>query len=260
LINQSDEDKIVRQSMVFSATLAFKSQAERERQQKQAARRAKKQQQRDRAGSKGAASAEPLDVLYDMVGLREDHVVVDLSRNKGAALADGLVEARVTCPTDDKDLYLWYFLLKYPGKTIIFVNSIDCLRRLTHVFSLLQVRMLALHGQMQQRQRIKNLDRFRANARAVLIATDVAARGIDTHVDHVVHYQFPRDVQAYVHRSGRTARGALATGLSIALVGPEDLPAYKMVIHELNRGAAEWVVGVVGVVVVFITQASNLRQ
>lgn len=75
-------------------------------------------------------------------------------------LAEGLVETRVVCPTDDKDLFLWYFLLKYPGKAVVFVNSIDCIRRLNTIMQLVNLKPLILHGQMQQRQRLKNLDRF----------------------------------------------------------------------------------------------------
>lgn len=52
--------------------------------------------------------------------------------------------------------------------------------------------------------------RFRNNEQGILLATDVAARGIDVQIDHVIHYQFPRDVQTYIHRSGRTARASSA--------------------------------------------------
>jgi superfamily II DNA/RNA helicase len=64
------------------------------------------------------------------------------------------------------------------------------IRRLLPLFQLLKVPMWGLHAQMQQRQRLKNLDRFKANKVSVLVATDVAARGLDIPlVDHVVHYQ-----------------------------------------------------------------------
>ena len=57
---------------------------------------------------------------------------------------------------------------------------------------------------MQQRQRLKALDRFKADDTAVLVATDVAARGLDIKaVSCIVHYQLPASVDVYVHRSGR---------------------------------------------------------
>ena len=58
-----------------------------------------------------------------------------------------------------QDLYLYYFLLLHPGRTIVFVNSIDCLQRVRAIFDLLGQRPLPLHAHMQQRQRLKNLDR-----------------------------------------------------------------------------------------------------
>lgn len=75
-------------------------------------------------------------------------------------VASTLVEAKIDCIRDEKDVYLYYFVTRYPGRTIVFVNSIDALRRLTPIFQLLGVEVLGLHAQMQQRQRLKNLDRY----------------------------------------------------------------------------------------------------
>lgn len=88
---------------------------------------------------------------------------------------------------------------------------------------------------MQQRQRLKNLDRFISNPSAVLIATDVASRGLDIKdVQHVVHYQVPRTAENYVHRSGRTAR-AMKEGLSVILIEPGENIMYKKTCHTLKR-------------------------
>ena len=58
-----------------------------------------------------------------------------------------------------QDMYLYYFLLLYPGRTLVFVNSIDCLQRLRALLEVLHMKPLPLHAHMQQRQRLKNLDR-----------------------------------------------------------------------------------------------------
>ena len=89
---------------------------------------------------------------------------------------------------------------------------------------------------MQQRQRLKNMDRFReATGSCVLVASDVAARGIDIpDVDHVIHYQIPRSAETYVHRSGRTARANRA-GTSLMLVGPAELESYKKFCAALQK-------------------------
>jgi ATP-dependent RNA helicase DDX24/MAK5 len=54
---------------------------------------------------------------------------------------------------------LYYFLCRYPGRTLVFVNSIDCIRRVLPLFKLLGINIYGLHAQMQQRQRLKNVDR-----------------------------------------------------------------------------------------------------
>jgi ATP-dependent RNA helicase DDX24/MAK5 len=58
-----------------------------------------------------------------------------------------------------QDVYLYYFLLRYPGRTLVFLSSIDGIRRLTPLLELLGLPTFALHSQLEQRQRLKNLDR-----------------------------------------------------------------------------------------------------
>ncbi|KAG4090064.1 P-loop containing nucleoside triphosphate hydrolase protein [Neocallimastix lanati (nom. inval.)] len=150
-------------------------------------------------------------------------------------MAKPLTETKINCLQTEKDLYLYYFAILYPGKTIVFVNSIDCIRRLIPIMNLLNIKTFGLHAQMQQRQRLKNLDRFRDSDNALLITSDVAARGLDIPaVDHVIHYQLPRSADIYVHRSGRTAR-AEREGISIALCSPEELRLYKNLCSSLKK-------------------------
>lgn len=70
-----------------------------------------------------------------------------------------LTECKITCEFDEKDYYLYYFLRKHPGRTLIFCNSIGCVKRVTKILNLLTYNALPLHASMQQRQRLKNLDR-----------------------------------------------------------------------------------------------------
>ncbi|XP_071965902.1 ATP-dependent RNA helicase DDX24-like isoform X2 [Antedon mediterranea] len=176
---------------------------------------------------------EKLDSLMEKIGIRSDAKLCDLTRKQGTA--ERLIETKIVCDVDEKDIYLYYFLLQYPGRTLIFSNSIDCIRRLVSVFTLLQCCPLPLHSSMHQRQRLKNLERFAANPKGVLLATDVAARGLDIpNVQHVIHYQVPRTSESYVHRSGRTAR-ANKEGLSLMLVSPVEVSSFKRVCKTLNR-------------------------
>ncbi|KAK3813094.1 MAG: P-loop containing nucleoside triphosphate hydrolase protein [Benniella sp.] len=157
-------------------------------------------------------------------------------------VASKLLEARIDCVVDEKDLYLYYFAKKYPGRTLVFVNSIDAIRRLVPMMQLLGVDALGMHAEMQQRQRLKNLDRFKTNPHAILVASDVAARGLDIPmVDHVIHYQVPRSGDIYVHRSGRTAR-AENEGISLLLCGPDEVQLYRKICVTLKKdnGIAEF--------------------
>lgn len=78
--------------------------------------------------------------------------------------------------------------------------------------------------------------RFRSTANSVLIATDIAARGLDIPaVEHVIHYQVPRSADVYVHRSGRTAR-AKQSGFSMLLVGPDERKTIRLLLQSLGRG------------------------
>lgn len=79
-----------------------------------------------------------------------------------------------------------------------------------------------LHGDLGQSQRDKVMNHFRHQTIRILLATDVAARGIDvSDLTHVIHYQLPQDIEAYTHRSGRTARAG-KSGISIAMLLPRD--------------------------------------
>jgi ATP-dependent RNA helicase DeaD len=79
-----------------------------------------------------------------------------------------------------------------------------------------------LHGDLSQAQRDRVMEKFRSKSIQILVATDVAARGIDVNdITHVLHYELPDDVENYTHRSGRTARAG-KQGISAAIIGPRD--------------------------------------
>ncbi|KAK6465093.1 P-loop containing nucleoside triphosphate hydrolase protein [Scheffersomyces coipomensis] len=140
----------------------------------------------------------------------------------------GLVtEALVECGPTERDLYLYYFLLMYPGSTLVFANAIDSVKRLVPLLNNLRIPTFSIHSSMIQKQRLRALEKFknasgRAGGSAVLIASDVAARGLDIpDIDHVVHYHLPRSADIYIHRSGRTARAG-KEGVSVMLCSPQE--------------------------------------
>ena len=87
----------------------------------------------------------------------------------------------------------------------------------------------ALHGDLSQAQRDSVMRKFREKAVRILVATDVAARGLDVDdITHVIHYHLPDDPAAYTHRSGRTARAG-KSGVSIALFAPRDAGKLRLI-------------------------------
>ncbi|KAG5324186.1 DDX24 helicase, partial [Acromyrmex heyeri] len=159
--------------------------------------------------------------------------VVDLTKESGTA--DNLTECRIACTIDHKDYYLYYFLKRHNGRTLIFCNSIGCVKRLATLFNILKCKPLPLHANMQQRQRLKNLERFQADENGLLIATDVAARGLDIpNIEHVIHYQVPRTAENYIHRSGRTAR-AQKEGITVLMMEPSEKQNYTKLCKTLGR-------------------------
>jgi len=108
------------------------------------------------------------------------------------------------------------------GRTLIFVRTKRGADRLASSLKTHGFTAQALHGDMRQQQREKALERFEEGTHDVLVATDVAARGLDIDgITHVVNYDPPEDDKGYVHRIGRTARAG-RSGVGITLVLPDQ--------------------------------------
>jgi superfamily II DNA/RNA helicase len=106
--------------------------------------------------------------------------------------------------------------------TLVFVRTKRGADRLVKRLKALGVQAVAMHGNKSQRQREQALAQFRSGAVDTLVATDVAARGIDIReISHVINFDPPADGETYVHRIGRTGRAG-ATGVGITLVTPAE--------------------------------------
>uniref|UniRef100_A0A4W6F906 ATP-dependent RNA helicase n=1 Tax=Lates calcarifer TaxID=8187 RepID=A0A4W6F906_LATCA len=207
-----------RQTFVFSATLTMAHSLPTRLLQKK---------------KKNLDQRNKLEILMEKVGIKSKPKIIDLTRKE--ATVETLTETRIHCQKEEKDFYLYYFLLQYPGRTMVFANSIDCIKRLNSLLVILDCTPLPLHANMHQKQRLKNLERFAERESCVLLTTDVAARGLDIpNVQHVIHYQVPRTSETYVHRSGRTAR-ATKEGLSLLLIGPDDMMNFRKIYKTLGK-------------------------
>lgn len=112
---------------------------------------------------------------------------------------------------------------------IVFVNRTETAERVKRTLQLLEVRTTALHSQLPQRERLNALGRFRAGAARVLVATDVASRGLDIpQVEMVVNFELPADPDDYIHRVGRTARAG-RSGDSFSFVSEKDIDRVKSI-------------------------------
>jgi len=110
---------------------------------------------------------------------------------------------------------------------LVFCNHREAVDRISALFAYHDFEHGILHGAMEQIDREKNLIKFRGGAFTVLIATDLAARGLDIpEIRHVVHYQLPHHEDAYIHRNGRTARMHAEGQAYLVLADDEVLPEY----------------------------------
>ncbi|PLB36141.1 ATP-dependent RNA helicase DBP8 [Aspergillus candidus] len=123
---------------------------------------------------------------------------------------------------------------------IIFCNRTQTADHLERMLRRLAHRVTSLHSRLPQSERNANLARFRASAARVLVATDVASRGLDIpSVSLVINYDVPRNPDDYVHRVGRTARAG-RSGEAVTLVGQRDVQLVLAIEERAGRQMEEW--------------------
>ncbi|HEX2338882.1 MAG TPA: DEAD/DEAH box helicase [Vicinamibacterales bacterium] len=134
----------------------------------------------------------------------------------------------------EKVEWLIKFLKRTGGPVLIFARTKIGAERLARRLQSAGLPTASLHADRTQPQRTAAIEGFRAGRFRVLVATDVAARGIDVDgISHVVNFEVPTDLDAYVHRVGRTGR-AEATGTALTLVAPEERRALAALEQTFN--------------------------
>jgi superfamily II DNA/RNA helicase len=125
------------------------------------------------------------------------------------------------------------------GKTIIFTRTKRAAQRLTEELSDRGFGAVSVHGDMSQDARERAMTQFKAGKKDVLIATDVAARGVDVDdVTHVINHTVPDDDKTYLHRVGRTGRAG-KTGIAVTFVDWDDLHKWSLINRALEMGIDE---------------------
>jgi len=121
------------------------------------------------------------------------------------------------------------------SSALVFVRTKHGADRLSNQLARDGIRVAAIHGNKAQSQRVAALDDFKAGRVAVLVATEVAARGIDIDaLPHVINFDLPRSAEDYVHRIGRTGRAG-ADGIAISLVSEAELPQLREIEQLIGR-------------------------
>lgn len=221
-----EESKPARQTLVFSATF----------------NKALQQKLAGKGKYDLMDEAQSMEYLLKKLNFRTQPKFIDV--NPVSQMAQKLREGLVECGAMEKDLYLYALLLLQPTRrALVFTNSISSVRRIVPFLQNLGLPAIALHSEMAQKARLRSLERFTAAANSgakhapIMVATDVAARGLDIPgIDLVMHYHVPRAADAYVHRSGRTAR-ASSSGLSILLCGPEEVVSTRRLVAKVHATA-----------------------
>ncbi|WP_029150974.1 DEAD/DEAH box helicase [Microbacterium indicum] len=125
------------------------------------------------------------------------------------------------------------------GKTVIFTRTKRAAQRLVDELNDRGFNAGGVHGDMGQEQRERSMAAFKAGKKDVLVATDVAARGIDvTDVTHVINHTIPDDEKTYLHRAGRTGRAG-NEGIAVTFVDWDDLHKWALINRALEFGQPE---------------------
>jgi len=148
-----------------------------------------------------------------------------------------LVQGYITVPLQRKFLLLFSFLKKHGGdkKIMVFFSTVNVTKYYVQLLNYIDVKVYGLYGAMSQSERTKTFDAFIGAKRGVLLATNVAARGLDIpEIDWIIQFDPPNDIKNYVHRVGRTNRGKHENqGRALLFLIPQE-SKYLQVLNRYN--------------------------
>jgi len=149
---------------------------------------------------------------------------------------DTLLQHYIFIPSRHKDCYLTYILNELSGNSfIVFTNTQSNSQRLALMLRNLGFSAIPLYGSMSQPRRLGALNKFKSGSRSILIATDVASRGLDIPtVDVVINYDIPQHSKDYIHRVGRTARAG-RSGKSITITTQYDVELLQRIEELIGK-------------------------
>jgi len=169
-------------------------------------------------------------------------LTVDPLLGVARSLTQEFIRVKDANPVQRTAILLSLLTRSVTDRAIIFASLKVEVHRLRLLLGLCGLSVAELHGDMKQHERLEALEMFRDGRVAFLIATDVAARGLDiAGVQHVINFTMPRNHKSYIHRVGRTAR-AKQTGRAISLIGQRDRPLLKQIVKLSTKQVLQRVV------------------
>ena len=171
-----------------------------------------------------ATQTKKVDDLVRLSIKPENSVFVEVVSETGQATTHGLEQGFVTVPSDKRFLLLFTFLKKNKKKKImVFFSSCNSVKFHAELLNYIDVPVMDIHGRQKQVKRTTTFFQFCKNDTGTLLCTDVAARGLDIpKVDWIIQFDPPDDPKEYIHRVGRTARGATGSGRALLFLTPEE--------------------------------------
>jgi ATP-dependent RNA helicase RhlE len=162
-------------------------------------------------------------------GLLHDPASVQIAKRNEPIEAVRQVAIRVN-REEKRDVLRELWASKRLDQALVFVRTKHFAGRLADQLVRDGIRAAAIHGDRTQSQRVRALEDFKAGRVSILVATDVASRGLDIEgLPHVINYELPLVAEDYIHRIGRTGRAGL-DGDAISLLGPDEVP----LLHEIE--------------------------
>ncbi|KAL9116018.1 MAG: hypothetical protein Q9227_000386 [Pyrenula ochraceoflavens] len=159
------------------------------------------------------------------ISLRPGPLYINIDHRKEHSTVEGLEQGYVICDSDKRFLLLFSFLKRNLKKKILaFFSSCNCVKYYSELLNYIDLPVLDLHGKQKQQKRTNTFFEFCNAKHGTLICTDVAARGLDIPaVDWIIQFDPPDDPRDYIHRVGRTARGANGKGRSLMFLQPSEV-------------------------------------
>ncbi|KAJ5769983.1 uncharacterized protein N7511_002034 [Penicillium nucicola] len=163
------------------------------------------------------------------ISLRPGPLYINVDHRKEHSTVAGLEQGYVLCEADKRFLLLFSFLKRnLKKKIIVFFSSCNCVKYHAELLNYIDLPVLELHGKQKQQKRTNTFFEFCNAKQGTLICTDVAARGLDIPaVDWIIQFDPPDDPRDYIHRVGRTARGADGKGRSLMFLQPSEVGFLK---------------------------------